>query len=142
MTSHPVLAALHYYGERPLSGKMSNPQILEFIKATSYPDTGSDEVPWCSAFLVYIFQQCGINTSANAAARSWLNYSVPTDQPSLGDVVVLAWPAAAPTNAHVGLFIRETAELVYILAGNQNDEVDISPWRKRSVLSYRKLATS
>jgi uncharacterized protein (TIGR02594 family) len=139
MTSHPILAALPYYAERPLSGKMSNPVILDFIKATSYPVTDSDEVPWCSAFLVFIFQQCGIATPANAAARSWLNYSVETDQPALGDIVVLAWPKEAPTNAHVGLFIRETADLVYILAGNQNDEVDITPWRKRSVLSYRKL---
>jgi uncharacterized protein (TIGR02594 family) len=139
MTNHPILAALRYYGERPIHGPMSNPQIVEFIKATSYPDTGSDEVPWCSAFLVYVFKECGIETPANAAAMSWMTYSVPTDQPSLGDVVVLAWPAGAPTNHHVGLFIRETAELVYILAGNQNDEVDIVAWRKRSVLSYRKL---
>lgn len=139
MQNNPVLAALHYYGERPLSGKMSNPQILDFIKATSYPNTNSDEVPWCSAFLVYIFQQYGLDTPANAAAMSWMNYSVATDQPSLGDVVVLAWPAGDPSNHHVGLFIRETNELVYILAGNQNDEVDICAWRKRSVLSYRKL---
>lgn len=139
MTQNPVLAALAFYGERPIHGSASNPKIVEFIKATSYPDTSSDEVPWCSAFLVYVFQLCGIPNQANAAAMSWMNYSTPTDNPTLGDIVVLAWPAGAPTNHHVGLFIRETADLVYILAGNQNDEVDICPWRKRSVLSYRKL---
>ena len=140
MTQNPVLAALSFWHERPVSGVMSNPQIVEFIKATSYPDTGSDEVPWCSAFLVWIFQECGIVTPANAAAVSWMNYSHAVTEPRIGDVVVFAWPAAAPTNHHVGLFIRETDDLLYVLAGNQNDTVDISGWRKRSVLSYRQLA--
>lgn len=139
MTQNPVLAGLSFYGERPLAGPPANPQILAFLAATNYPADGRDEVPWCSAFLVFLFNECGIKTTANAAALSWMQYSVPTDQPKLGDVVVLAWPANAPVNYHVGLFIRETAELVYILAGNQNDEVDITPWRKRSVLSYRQL---
>jgi uncharacterized protein (TIGR02594 family) len=139
MTQNPVLVALTFYGEKPIPGYQSNPHIIEFLKATSYPDASSDEVPWCSAFLVWIFQQCGIATSANAAALSWLTYSVSTDQPSLGDVVVLGWPQEKPVSHHVGLFIRETPNLVYVLAGNQNDEVDICAWRKRSVLSYRKL---
>jgi len=139
MTQNPVLAGLSFYGERPLAGPPANPQILEFLKATTYPDTTSDEVPWCSAFLVFLFGHCGIETSANAAALSWMNFSEPTDDPHMGDVVIFAWPAAAPVNYHVGLFVRETDNLVYILAGNQNDEVDICAWRKRSVLSYRKL---
>ena len=139
MTQNPILAALSFYGERPIPGPQANTQILEFIKATTYPDTTSDEVPWCSAFLVWIFNECGIKTPANAAAKSWLTYSTETDDPKFGDVVVIGYPKEAPANFHVGLFIRETRELVYILAGNQNDTVDITPWRKRSVLSYRKL---
>jgi uncharacterized protein (TIGR02594 family) len=136
MIQNPVIAALSFWGERPISGKNANAQILKFISATTYPDHTSDEVPWCSAFLVWIFKECGIKTPANAAALSWINYSVPTDQPSIGDVVILKWA----TGAHVGLFVRETTDSVYVLAGNQNDTVDISCWRKRSVLSYRKLA--
>ncbi len=139
MTQNPVLAALSFYGERPLAGPPANPQILEFLAATSYPAGQSDEVPWCSAFLCFIFQECEIETPANAAALSWMNFSHAVEQPRLGDVVVLGWPNPNPVNYHVGLFIRETANLVYILAGNQNDEVDIVPWRKRSVLSYRQL---
>lgn len=139
MNQNPVLAALSFYGESPIAGKMANEQILAFLKATSYPVTDSDEVPWCSAFLVYIFQQCGIETTANAAALSWLNFSENTDQPKLGDVVVLGWPKETKANHHVGLFIREKAEVVYILAGNQHNEVDIVAWNKADVLSYRKL---
>lgn len=134
-----VIAALQFYGESPLAGKATNKNIAEFLKATTYPGPFEDEVPWCSAFLVWIFKECGIPTNANAAALSWLNFGRQTDQPRLGDIVVLAWPQNPPRNAHVGIFIRETTNLVYVLAGNQNNTVDISPWRKRSVVQYRRV---
>lgn len=136
----PLLLALSFYGETPISGSAANPTILDFIRATSYPAGVSDEVPWCSAFLVWIFQQCSVATPANAAALSWMNYSEHTDSPSIGDIVVLGWPKENPTSHHVGLFIREKANVVYILAGNQNNEVDIVAWRKSDVLSYRRYA--
>lgn len=139
MKKNPVLAALSFYGETPIAGPMANEQILEFIRATSYPPNTSDEVPWCSAFLVWIFRECEIETPANAAAISWLKYSHHVDQPRLGDIVVLGWPQEKPVHHHVGIFIREKADVVYVLAGNQNNEVDICAWRKRSVLSYRQL---
>ena len=134
---NPIIAALALYGESPVPGPNANPQILAFLDATTYPENGSDEVPWCSAFLVWIFQQCGIQTTANAAALSWMTFGVDTDQPQLGDIVVLGWPQPTPVNHHVGIFIREKAEVVYILAGNQHNEVDIVAWRKQDVLSYR-----
>lgn len=135
---NPVLAALSFYGERPISGPNANAQIIEFLRATTYPDPASDEIPWCSAFLVWIFKECGINTPANAAAISWMRYSTETDQPRLGDVVVLEWHDAQGVHRHVGLFIREVINGIYILAGNQDGTVDIALWKKRAVLSYRR----
>lgn len=142
MTQSPLLLGLSFYGETPLAGKATNESIRQFLESAGLPPDVEDEVPWCSAFLVWLFQQCCIETPANASALSWNSYSQPTDQPTLGDIVVLAWPKENPVNHHVGIFIRETAELVYILAGNQNNEVDITPWRKRSVLSYRRYVGS
>lgn len=135
---NPILAALSFYGEKPIAGPGTNEQIVAFLKATTYPDPASDEIPWCSAFLVWIFQQCGIATPANAAAISWMKYSVPTDQPRLGDVVVLEWHDAQGVHRHVGLFVREVLNGIYILAGNQDGTVDIALWKKRAVLSYRR----
>jgi uncharacterized protein (TIGR02594 family) len=138
-TLSPLILALEYYGETPIPGAGANKRILDFIAATTYPDKTSDEVPWCSAFLVYIFQRCGINTTANAAALSWMQCGTSTDQPRVGDVVVLRWEDTNGVHAHVGLFIRETANGVYVLAGNQDNTVDIALWKKRSVLSYRRV---
>lgn len=133
----PVRLALSFYGETPLAGTMSNPQIVAFLESCGLPASAQDETPWCSAFLVWIFQQCCIDTPANAAAISWLNFSTHTDEPKLGDVVVLGWPKEAPTNHHVGLFVREVLGGIYVLAGNQDNKVDIALWKKEDVLSYR-----
>lgn len=137
MIQSPLAFALSFYGETPIPGAMDNQQIVAYLEACGLPPGTHDEVPWCSAFLVWCFQQACVATPANAAARSWLNFSTATDQPKLGDVVVLAWPPDAPEHAHVGLFIREVANGIYILAGNQNNTVDISLWKKADVLSYR-----
>lgn len=137
MQSNPLEIALSFYGEKPIPGPKNNPQIVAFLEASGQPKNSPDEVPWCSAFLVYCFQQACVETKANAAAKSWLNYSVETQNPKLGDIVVLEWPKEAPTNAHVGFYIREVENGIYILAGNQNDTVDIVLWKKRDVVSYR-----
>jgi len=137
MIQSPVLLALSFYGESPIAGPQNNAQIVAFLEACGLPQGTADEVPWCSAFLVWIFQQCCIETPANAAALSWMNFSKHTDEPKLGDVVVLGWPADAPVHHHVGLFIREVENGIYILAGNQNNTVDIALWKKADVLSYR-----
>jgi len=136
----PMLAALSFYGEKPLKGPAANQQIIEFLKATSYPDPASDEIPWCSAFLVWIFKECCVDTPANAAAISWMQYSKKTDEPRIGDVVVLEWHNAKGVHRHVGLFVREVLNGIYILAGNQDGTVDIALWKKADVLSYRRYA--
>lgn len=140
MKPSPLLLALSFYGETPLAGPAANQQIVDFLKATTYPDPQSDEIPWCSAFLVWIFKQSGLDTPADASAISWLKYSEPTDQPRLGDVVVLEWSDAKGQHRHVGLFIREVLNGIYILGGNQNNTVDIDLWKKTAVLSYRRYA--
>jgi uncharacterized protein (TIGR02594 family) len=138
MKNTPLLIALSYYGETPLAGPLSNPQIQEFLAAAGMDPNSPDETPWCSAFLVWCYQQSGIPVSANAAAVSWMSVGKEVSDPVVGDVVVLAWPPEQIQHAHVGLFIREVANGIYILAGNQGNTVDISLWKKADVLGYRR----
>lgn len=134
------LFALSFYGEDPRNGQADKDMVAQFLKATTYPNPTADGVPWCSAFLVWIYKTVGIKTGANAAAASWLTFGSHVDQPQMGDIVVLGWPVGAVANHHVGLFVREVANGIYILAGNQNNEVDIALWKKADVLEYRRGA--
>ena len=80
----PLRVALTFYGESPIAGPANDPAIIEFLKATSYPGPFTDEVPWCSAFLIWCFKQCDMDVAANAAAISWLNVGEQVDQPDTG----------------------------------------------------------
>jgi uncharacterized protein (TIGR02594 family) len=135
---NPLLVALSYYGEKPIAGKENDPAIVEFLEATTYPGPDTDEVPWCSAFLVWCFNQCGIETSANAAALSWLNVGEQIESPVLGDIVVLEYPIGGKKGHHVGFVIREMYDTIFVLAGNQDNTVDIKLWNKADVLEYRR----
>jgi uncharacterized protein (TIGR02594 family) len=138
MKNTPLLIALSYYGDTPVAGPLSNPHIQQFLAAAGMAPDSPDETPWCSAFLVWCFQQAGIPVPANAAAISWMQVGSETHDPVIGDVVVLAWPPDKIEHSHVGFFIREVANGIYVLAGNQNETVDISLWKKADVLSYRR----
>jgi uncharacterized protein (TIGR02594 family) len=135
-----VLMALQWYGETPIAGPQANENILAMLAATSYPKGTSDEVPWCSAFLIWIFEKCGIATNATAAAQSWQAWGASVIDPALGDIVVLGWNDMQGVHRHVGLFIREVEHGIYILAGNQDNTVDIALWKKKDVLAYRTVA--
>lgn len=139
MREELLMRALEFYGEAPFSGEDANENILKLLRATSYPVGTSDEVPWCSAFLCYLFAKIGRPTPANASAYSWLKYGTTTGTPVLGDIVLFQWREGEKYKHHVGIFIRAVGSSLWVLGGNQNNEVDICLWKNRSVLSYRKL---
>ena len=124
-------------GVHEIKGKEANERIIEYAKHTSLKAT-SDEVPWCSAFLVWCFKQCNMEVAANAAALSWLNVGEQVTEPVLSDIVVLEYPLGTGKGHHVGFFIRENADGIFVLAGNQDNTVDIKLWQKADVLQYRR----
>ena len=136
--TNPLLVALSYWGEKPIAGQENDPAIVEFLEATTYPGPDTDEVPWCSAFLVWCFKQCNMEVAANAAALSWLNVGEQVTEPVLSDIVVLEYPLGTKKGHHVGFFIRENANGIFVLAGNQDNTVDIKLWQKADVLQYRR----
>jgi uncharacterized protein (TIGR02594 family) len=72
-------------------------------------------------------------------AKSWLGVGRPVDQPHLGDVVVLWREHPKSWKGHVGLFIRQTPNWVYLLGGNQGNRVSIQAYRRHRVLGYRDI---
>jgi uncharacterized protein (TIGR02594 family) len=73
-------------------------------------------------------------------ARDFLNYGTETDKPEIGDIVVFWRISKDSIYGHVAFFVAEHNNLIYVLGGNQQDSVNISPFSKTQVLSYRKIA--
>ncbi len=114
----------------------SNPRVIEYLRSTDLGVelAGDDSTPWCSGFANWCVQKCGYAGTNSAAARSWLDWGRTLQRPRRGVVVVLK---RGQTGGHVGFFIRRDAERLWLLGGNQSNQVSIAGYDPTRLLDYR-----
>lgn len=125
-------------GTKEVHGDPDNQRIVEYHQATSLKAT-DDETPWCSSFVNWCFKQVGIPGTGSAAARSWLKWGMTVDIPQEGDLVIFR-RGSSPTAGHVAFFVKSQGTLVYVLGGNQSDQVKVSAYKRSDVIGYRRAA--
>jgi uncharacterized protein (TIGR02594 family) len=121
-------------GVSEVIGLDNNKRILEYHSCT-FLKFSTDEIPWCSSFINWVFKQCNIRNTHSAAARSWLKWGyecAPVD----GCVVILK-RGKSEESGHVGLLVGYDDTFVHILGGNQSNKVCIQKFPKHEVLGYR-----
>lgn len=138
MQMNPVELALSQYGVSEVINGDNN-IILNYSKEAGIDGITNDEISWCSIFVNWVCFKCVLPRSGSPMARSWLKVGEETKKPVIGDIVVLWRGNPDGWQGHVGFFISENDTQVYILGGNQNNQVCILPYPKYRVLSYRKL---
>lgn len=114
----------------------SNPRINSYHVGTNI-EGYDDKASWCSSFVNWSLAQAGIVGTASALARSWLHWGVTLEQPVPGCVAVLWRDDPASWKGHVGFYLREDEEFVYLLGGNQLQQVREHFYPKSTVLAYR-----
>ena len=134
----PYEIALQEYGTTELLGAKANPDIMKYFKAVGHKWVKDDSTPYCAAFVGYCLETVNIRSTKLLNARSYLEWGSQTKRPTLGDVVVLWRVSKDSSFGHVGFFVKETADQVYILGGNQNNQDNISAFAKTRVVGYRK----
>lgn len=127
-------------GVKEIHGSQHNPRILEYQEMTGLT-FGNDEVAWCSIFANWCALQANLPRSNAANARSWLNVGRKTSFPVPGDVVVIWRESPTSWKGHVGFFMGYThdGKDIFILGGNQDDEVNIQKFDINRVLEFRRL---
>lgn len=133
-----MAAALAEYGTREVSGAKSNPRILGYRKLAGLPIGGDDsDVPWCAIFVNAMLAQAKVKTSGSAMARSFVKHAnfERLDQPVLGCIAVKSSNRGA-ASGHVGFYVAEDGLMTWLLGGNQNDEANISAFRKREFVGF------
>jgi len=136
--------ALSQYGIEEMAGREENsPEILEYFADLDYPWVKTDETSWCSAFVNWVAQQCGYEFSGKLDARSWLNYGDEVYIPAIGDLAIFWRIARDDWRGHVGFFVRETEDTVFVLGGNQDNKVCVKEYpkegRRIGLIGYRRL---
>lgn len=134
-----IKIALKEYGTHDILGSNNNSRVLQYFKDIGQAWVTNDDLAWCAAFVDWVLKTSGKPFTAALNARSYLTYGIATDKPELGDIVVLWRIEKNSSYGHVGFFIRELGGFIYILGGNQADQVNISAFPKDRLLGYRKV---
>lgn len=137
----PFEIALTQFGIKELPGTtVNNPNILYYFHVIGHKWVQDDETSWCSAFVNYCHKICGYEYSGKLDARSWLGVGEVIKEPEVGDVVIFWREDEKSWKGHVGFYIGEDNKSgdIYVLGGNQSNEVNISPYSKRKLLGYRR----
>lgn len=138
-----ISAALTQYGLKEAPGVADNQVILQLAKDAGFSDYIHDSIAWCSLFANWVAWKAAYERSKALNARSWLLVGEQVEDPQLGDVAVLWRDDPNGAFGHVGFWICSRLEdgkiTVYLLAGNQNNEVCIEGFPISRVLGYRRL---
>lgn len=129
--------AIQEYGVKGQPGATHNSQILRYFLYAGFKQIKDDETAWCAAFVNWALVRAGLEGTKSLMARSFLKYGYPTLAPKLGDLAVFWRGSKDSAFGHVGFFIKETKDAVYVLGGNQSNAVNITPFPKSQLLGYR-----
>jgi len=137
----PFQIAQTYIGTKELPNEKDNHLILAMIESCNPIDAPlHDEIPWCAAFMNFILKHANLPHTNSLAARSNLNIGsvVPSINEALvgNDIVVLKRTGGH----HVGFFAGLEEDGVWILGGNQSNQVSLQKFRITDVLGVRRIA--
>lgn len=136
-----ITKALQEYGVKEIVGSKDNLRILKYFNELGFEGSKlKDETAWCSAFVNWVAKTSGYEYSGQLTARSWLRVGKSTSTPKVGDIVVFWRESPTSWKGHVGFFIKDTKNFVYVLGGNQRNMVCIKAYPKYQVLDYKQLA--
>lgn len=133
-----ITSALSYYGLNETYDGKVNPKLLHIINEVSEVQV-KNNIPWCTAFVSYILKINRHEYSKKLNARSYLELGRKVVNPEIGQIAVLWRESLDSWKGHVGFFISETKNKIYLLGGNQNNTVCIKSYPKQRLLSYLSI---
>lgn len=115
----------HLYGEEwPVR---ANPVIVSFFDATTLRTPAGDQTAWCAAFVNWCVEKGRqdredapklLPHTASAASATFRSWGLKTESPRPGDIVVFQHKRES-WRGHVGFFVSQVNDSIYILGGNQ-----------------------
>ena len=116
-------SALHEVGVHEV-GDNAGPDVRRYIDEAH---VGAEGEAWCSIFACAMFEINGIPGTRSASSQSFRSSPnfVPLAGPALGAVAVFWRQSHSSGLGHVGFYRGEAGDRVYVLGGNEADQVQI-----------------
>ena len=139
MKADIIELALNEIGNEEFAGDRDNPEVMKYYHEIGHEWVAHDEVAWCAAVVNWVLMKCGYEYTGMLNARSFLEIGEVTDSPEIGDIAVFWRISPDSAYGHVAFFLRELSGYVYVLGGNQSNQMSVSKYPVARLLSYRKL---
>lgn len=130
--------ALNQFGHKEIPGDKHNPEIVKFFTEISF-DIQNDETAWCSAFVNWCAMKAGLERTKKLNAKSWLGVGNEVKSPMIGDIAIFHRGDPQGWQGHVGIYINKIGNKIYVLSGNQGNQVSIAPYKENRLIGYRRL---
>lgn len=123
-------------GTKEIVGPRHNPAVVDYWRQGKVQlDVKDDETAWCAAFVAAALESTGYRSTRSGLARSYerdRTRLIDCDE-RLGAIVVFS-SAAGPTNGHVGFLDAVGDGSVYVLGGNQGNQVSVAPFKRSRLI--------
>lgn len=129
--------AFSFLGVAEVKGKESNQQIINMFKSAGFSGL-DDEVPWCAAYVTHVLKECHYDYLKTLRARDYHQYGAVAGNPKLGNIVALWRESEDGWKGHVGFLLHMDVDMVWILGGNQSNQVTTKIYHRSRVLSFRQ----
>jgi uncharacterized protein (TIGR02594 family) len=131
-------AAFGDLGLKEIPGKGHHPRIVSMFAKSGNPQVVDDETAWCSAAIGAWLAESGNKGTGSLAARSYLQWGTPTDQPKRGDIAV--FKRGKPSwQGHVGIYLGRDKGRVTVIGGNQSNAVTVASYPEADLIAYRRV---
>lgn len=135
--------ATNEIGTREIRGGEDNPKIVGWFDDVGHAWVGDDETAWCAAFLGAMLVAAGLESTRQLTARSYLGWgaAVSLDEAEPGDLLVFWRESPDSWQGHVGFYVdhNATEQKVWVLGGNQANEVNIAIYPMHRLLGVRRM---
>lgn len=123
-----------------LSARKDKKELETKFAQTLGQQVDPTHIPWCAAWANMVLADVGMQTTGSLMARSFLDWGKQTNNPSIGDVVVMR-RGRNRMSGHVGFFYgyveHNGVKQIAVLGGNQSKQVRISYYPISKVIAYR-----
>ena len=139
--SRAMSVAMSQYGVQEWDGIKDNPEVMKYFHDIGHEWVKHDETAWCAAFVNWVAKVAGFVGTGKLNARSFLDVGkdIPLEEALGGDVVVLWRDTPTSRLGHVGFLANIDKHYVYLLGGNQGNQINITRYPIARILGVRRL---